>query len=88
MVRYKRNDFKKKFTAAYNSLKNMRLSLNLYANDSMTDYKKIYLNSVILTFNDLTEFFICICEDYAVKNNILISPENGYIIIGTFTNEY
>lgn len=81
MVRYKREDFKKKFTSAYNALKSMRMSLKLYVDAKEDEYKQIYLNSVIFTFNDLTEFFICICEDYAVKNNIIISPEKGYLII-------
>lgn len=81
MVRYKRNDFKQKFASAYNSVKSMRMSLKLYSSDVDIEYKQIYLNSVIFTFNDLTEFFICVCEDYAVKNNIKISPEKGYLII-------
>lgn len=81
MVRYKRKDFNKKFTAAYESLKSMRLSLNLYANEKDCDIKNVYLNSVIKTFGDLTEFFLCICEDYAIENNININPEKGHIII-------
>lgn len=81
MVRYKRNEFPKKFTAAYEALKSMRLSLNLYANESNADIKNVYLNSVIKTFSDLTEFFLCICEDYAIENNIVINPEKGHIII-------
>ena len=81
MVRYKRNDFIRKFSAAYESLKSMRLSLNLFANEKDNDMKTIYLNSVIKTFGDLTEFFLCICEDYAIENNIVINPEKGHIII-------
>lgn len=90
MVRYKRNNFNKKFSAAYESIKSMRLSLNLYANENNNDLKTIYLNSVIKTFGDLTEFFLCICEDYAVANNIIIQPEKGYVIIESasgFLNE-
>lgn len=82
MVRYKRNDYIKKFSAAYESLKSMRLSLNLFANEKDMDMKTIYLNSVIKTFGDLTEFFLCICEDYAIENNIVINPEKGHVIIG------
>lgn len=82
MVRYKRNEFPKKFSAAYESLKSMRLSLNLFANENDPDMKTIYLNSVIKTFGDLTEFFLCVCEDYAIENNIAINPEKGHIIIG------
>lgn len=81
MVRDKRNDFERKFTAAYESLKSMRLSLNLFSNENNQDIKNIYLNSVIKTFSDLTEFFLCICEDYAIENNIIINPEKGHIII-------
>ncbi|MGL5149750.1 MAG: HepT-like ribonuclease domain-containing protein [Clostridium sp.] len=81
MVRYKRNEFPKKITAAYESLKSMRLSLNLFANEEDVDMKTIYLNSVIKTFSDLTEFFLCMCEDYAIEKNIAINPEKGYIII-------
>lgn len=81
MVRYKRNEFNKKFAAAYESLKSMRLSLNLYSKEVDSDIKNVFLNSVIKTFSDLTEFFICICEDYAIENNITINPEKGYVII-------
>lgn len=81
MVRYKRNEFPKKFASAYESLKSMKLSLNLFANENDNDLKTIYLNSVIKTFSDLTEFFLCICEDYAIENNITINPEKGYIIV-------
>lgn len=83
MVRYKRNDFNKKFGAAYEALKSMRLSLNLYSKETDSDIKNIFLNSVIKTFGDLTEFFICICEDYAIENNIIINPEKGYLIISS-----
>ena len=83
MVRYKRNEFPKKFAAAYESLKSMRLSLNLFADEKDPDMKNIYLNSVIKTFSDLTEFFLCICEDYAIEKNIVINPEKGHIIIAT-----
>lgn len=81
MVRYKRYDFNKKFAAAYEALKSMRLSLNLYSKEVDPDIKNIFLNSVIKTFGDLTEFFLCICEDYAIENNIAINPEKGYVII-------
>lgn len=81
MVRYKRNEFPKKFAAAYESLKSMRLSLNLFADEENPDIKNVYLNSVIKTFSDLTEFFLCVCEDYAIENNIAINPEKGHIII-------
>lgn len=81
MVRYKRNEFPKKFASAYESLKSMKLSLNLFANENDKDLKTVYLNSVIKTFSDLTEFFLCICEDYAIENNITINPEKGYIIV-------